>query len=87
MRTLAEARVSEARVSAKAALASFFCESLRARFWASTERVEREAVRASEGAGRRSVRLDSYRGRRAGKEMQGSTFRIKPFVHVCMILL
>lgn len=52
MRILAEARVSEARVSARAALASFFCESLRARFWASTERVEREAVRASEGGGR-----------------------------------
>ena len=49
MRTLAEARVSSARDSARAALASFFCESLSARFCASTERVEREALRASRG--------------------------------------
>lgn len=48
MRTCAWALVSAALASAAAALASFFCESLAARFWASTERVESVAATASE---------------------------------------
>ena len=45
--TLEEARVAASRASAAAALASFLAASLAARFWASTERVERDALRAS----------------------------------------
>ena len=45
--TLEDARVAASRASAAAALASFLAASLAARFWASTERVDMEAFRAS----------------------------------------
>lgn len=41
------ASFSAARDSAAVALAAFFAASLAARFWASTESVEREAAMAS----------------------------------------
>jgi len=44
---LDEAFFSAARSSAAEALAAFLAASLAARFWASTERVEREAFIAS----------------------------------------
>ena len=47
MYTMASFLASASRASAAAALASFFFESFSARFWASTERVAREAVIAS----------------------------------------
>jgi hypothetical protein len=47
MRIFEDSRFSAALVSAAMALASFFAASLAARFWASTERVEREAAMAS----------------------------------------
>lgn len=47
IRTLEEAIFSALRASAARALASFLAASLAARFWASRERVEREAWRAS----------------------------------------
>lgn len=43
MRTLAWALDSAERASARRALASFFRVSFSARFWASMERVERDA--------------------------------------------
>lgn len=47
MRTLAAALDSAVRASSARALASFFKVSFSARFWASMERVEREAVIAA----------------------------------------
>lgn len=49
MSTLAAALDSAVRASSASALASFFCVSFSARFCASTERVEREAVIAAVG--------------------------------------
>lgn len=43
------ARFSAERASVAAALEAFFLASFSARFWASTERVERAAVTASVG--------------------------------------
>jgi hypothetical protein len=48
MVTLELARVAAAFCSRASALAAFFCASLAARFWASRERVEVAASRASE---------------------------------------
>lgn len=47
MYTMASFFASASRASAAAAFASFFFESFSARFWASTESVERDAVIAS----------------------------------------
>ena len=49
MRIFEDAFFSAARSSAAVALAAFLAASLAARFWASTERVEREAAMASGG--------------------------------------
>jgi len=47
MMTLEEASVAAAFCSSASALAAFFCASLAARFWASREREEVAASRAS----------------------------------------
>ena len=47
MNTLEVALISAARVSCAAALEAFLAASFSARFWASTERVERFAFSAS----------------------------------------
>jgi hypothetical protein len=49
MITLEEAMVAAALASAASALRAFLCASFSARFWASRERVEVAAARASRG--------------------------------------